>query len=124
LTFPYNKLYRAIASSQPAVDTLEWGNWIQSVATMLQYFWEEICNSSLKTNPRTIHLLGKLTCTGLWMESWWNPYWASGNIILSSVVVTDSRKNVVSLLPLSLDCAKTFEAICEGIDLETRYAHL
>jgi hypothetical protein len=26
LTFPYNKLYRAIASSQPAVDTLEWGN--------------------------------------------------------------------------------------------------
>lgn len=37
-------------------------------------------------------------------------------------MVTDSRGNVVSLLPLSLNYAKTFEAICESIILETRYA--
>ena len=56
------------------------------------------------------------------MESWWNRQWVSRNI-LSSIVVTDSRKNIVSLLPLSLNYAKTFEAICEGIVLGTRYAH-
>lgn len=35
------------------------------VGPLLPYFWEEICNLSLKTNPGTIHLLGKLTCMGL-----------------------------------------------------------
>jgi len=35
------------------------------VGPLLPYFREEICNLSLKTNPRTIHLLGKLTCMGL-----------------------------------------------------------
>ena len=47
------------------VDTLEWGHRIQSVAIVLPYFWEETCNSSSKTDPRTIHLLGKPTCMGL-----------------------------------------------------------
>ena len=76
----------------------------------------------IKDGSTYYSLIGEAYVHGIINGELMNRQWASRNI-LSSVVVTDSRKNVVSLLPLSLNYAETFEAICEGIVLETHYTY-